>query len=87
MEIAYVTSKGQLVIPARLRKRHGIKPGTKIGFIERDGEIVIQPITKEFIRSVCGMLKSQSSATGELMKVRARDKKREERKVEQIRTR
>src|SRR5204862_68216 len=43
METAYVTSKGQLVIPAALRKRHGIKAGTKIRFVERDGEIVIRP--------------------------------------------
>ena len=87
METAYVTSKGQLVIPAALRKRYGIKSGTKVRFIERDGEILIQPVTKEFIRSVCGMLKSEKSATEELLKERARDRGREERKVEKIRAR
>ena len=87
METAYVTSKGQLVIPSALRKRYGIKSGTKVQFIERDGEIVIQPVTKEFIRSVCGMLRSGKSATGELLKERARDREREERKLEKIRAR
>lgn len=87
METAYVTSKGQLVIPAALRRRYGIKPGTKVRFIERDGEIVIQPITEEFIRSVCGMLKSQKSATEELLKERAKDREREERKFEKFRAR
>ncbi len=87
METAYVTSKGQLVIPAALRKRHGIKSGTKVRFVERDGEIVIQPVTKEFIRNVCGMLKSDKSATGELLKERALDRKREERKLEKNRAR
>ncbi len=82
METAYVTSKGQLVIPASLRKRFGIKAGTKVRFIERDGEIVIQPITSEFIRSVCGMLKSDKSMTRELLKERAKDRQREEHKVE-----
>ena len=33
MEEAYVTSKGQLVVPARLRRKYGIKPGTKICFV------------------------------------------------------
>ncbi len=85
MERAYVTSKGQLVVPARLRKRYGIKAGTKICFIERDNEILFQPLTKEYIRSVRGMLKSESSVTEELLKERAKDKEREEAKVEKSR--
>lgn len=80
MESAYVTSKGQLVVPARLRRKYGIKPGTKICFIERNGEIVFQPVTREYIRSVCGMFKSDTSATEELLRDRALDKKREEAK-------
>jgi len=84
VDTAYVTSKGQLVIPASLRKRFGIKAGTKVRFIERGGEIVIQPITSEFIRSVCGMLKSDKSIKRELMKDRARDRQREERKFEKF---
>ena len=87
MDTAYVTSKGQLVIPARLRKRYGITAGTKIRFVERGGEIVIQPVTKAFIRSVCGMLKSTKAATEDLLKERLKDREREERRVEKIRAR
>ena len=87
METAYVTSKGQLVIPARLRRRYGIKPGTKVCFVERDHEILFQPVTKEYIRSVCGMLKSDTSVTQELLKERVRDKEREEAKLEKFRSR
>jgi AbrB family looped-hinge helix DNA binding protein len=77
METAHVTSKGQLVVPARLRRKYGIKPGTKVCFIERGNEIVFQPVTPEYIRSVCGMLKSETSVTQELLKDRGRDKERE----------
>lgn len=84
METAYVTSKGQLVVPSRLRRKYGIKPGTKICFIERDREILFQPVTREYIRSVCGMLKSETSVTKELLKERARDKAREEAGVESL---
>lgn len=84
METAYVTSKGQLVVPARLRRKYGIKPGTKICFIERGDEIVFQPVTREYIRSVCGMLKSETSVTQELLRERARDKEREEVEPEKL---
>lgn len=73
-----VTSKGQLVVPAKLRKKYGIKPGTNISFIERENELVLQPVTSEYIKSLCGIFKSDSSVTQELLKERAKDKKREE---------
>lgn len=78
METAYVTTKGQLVVPAKLRRKLGIKPGTKVCFVERGNEILFQPVTKEYIRSVCGMLKSETSVTEELLRERAKDKEREE---------
>jgi AbrB family looped-hinge helix DNA binding protein len=87
METAHVTSKGQLVVPSRLRRKYGIKPGTKICFIERDSEIVFQPVTPEYIRSVCGMLKSETPVTAELLKERARDKEHEEAGLETMRAR
>ena len=78
MEYSQVTTKGQMVIPARIREKYGIKPGTKVCLIERDNEIVLQPVTRAFIRSVAGMLKSSTSATTELLAERAKDRKREE---------
>ena len=81
METAYVTSGGRLVVPLRLRRKYGIKSGTKICFIEREGDILFRPVTRHYIRSVCGMLKSKGSATGELVKERAKEKKREEAKL------
>ena len=52
------TSKGQLVIPAELRRKHGIKAGTKVKFLEDQfGRIVLQlPITEEYIDRVMGFL-------------------------------
>jgi AbrB family looped-hinge helix DNA binding protein len=84
MDAAYVTTKGQLVIPARIRRKLGIKPGTKVCFVERGGEILFQPVTKEYIRSVCGMLKSTTSVTQELLTDRKKDKEREEAKLEKL---
>jgi AbrB family looped-hinge helix DNA binding protein len=51
------TSKGQLVIPAELRRKHGIQAGTKVKFLEDQfGRIVLQPITDEYIDRVRGFL-------------------------------
>lgn len=82
MDTAYVTTKGQLVIPARIRRKLGIKPGTKVCFVERGSDILFQPVTKEYIRSISGMLKSATSVTEELLDERKRDREREEGKLE-----
>ena len=34
MNTANVTSKGRLVVPSRIRRRLGIKPGTRVNFVE-----------------------------------------------------
>jgi AbrB family looped-hinge helix DNA binding protein len=78
---AVVTTKGQLVVPAEIRRRFGIKPGTAIRFIERDGEILFQPVTKEFIRSLQGSLRASGSAAEALLRDRAADRKREEKRA------
>jgi AbrB family looped-hinge helix DNA binding protein len=50
------TSKGQLVIPAELRRKHKLEAGTKVKFLEDQfGRIVLQPITEEYIDRVMGM--------------------------------
>jgi AbrB family looped-hinge helix DNA binding protein len=82
MEESTMTSKGQIVVPAKLRRRYGLKPGTKVYFIERDKEIVFQPVTKEYLKSVHGMLTSETSATKELLNERAREREHEEAKLE-----
>jgi AbrB family looped-hinge helix DNA binding protein len=53
------TSKGQLVIPAELRRKHGIEAGTRVKFLEDHfGRIILQPITEEYIDRVMGCLAS-----------------------------
>ncbi len=79
METAYVTSKGQLVVPAKLRRKYGIEPGTKVYFVERGDEIILQPVTRAYIRSVCGMLAASSSVAEELLSERAKDTQKEAR--------
>ncbi len=54
---ATFTSKGQLVVPVELRRKHGIEPGTKVRLLEDQfGRIVLQPMTEEYIDRVMGCL-------------------------------
>jgi AbrB family looped-hinge helix DNA binding protein len=81
MHTAYVTSKGQLVVPSGLRRRYGIKPGTRINFLEENGRIIFQPVTRDYIRTFRGRFKLQlgeTSATQDLAEERDADRKRKE---------
>jgi len=73
MEFGYVTSKGQLVIPSKLRKRFGIKEGTRINFFEEGDGIKMVAITSEVIEANKGFLKTK----GKLLRALMEDKKRE----------
>ena len=84
MNDATVSSSGQIRFPAHIRKKYGIQPGTRVCFIERDNEVAVQPMTLEAIRNACGMLKSSTSATEELLRDRERDKRRENAKADKI---
>lgn len=81
MNTSYVTSKGQLVVPSRIRRLYGIKPGTRVNFVEEGDRIIFQPVTREYIRSFRGIFKlkpGEKSAVQELLENRAAERKREE---------
>ena len=45
------------MVPAELRRRHGIEAGTRVKFLEDQfGRIVLQPITEDYIDRVMGCL-------------------------------
>jgi AbrB family looped-hinge helix DNA binding protein len=82
MVTATVTSKGQIVIPAKIRRRHGIKAGVRFRITERGDKIVLQPLTKEYFEKMCGILRDdkKESLTEALLKERRSEREREERK-------
>ena len=66
------TIKGQIVIPAELRKKYGIKAGTKIQIMDENERIVLQPITREYIHGLRGKFRGKG-----LLKALAEEKKKE----------
>jgi AbrB family looped-hinge helix DNA binding protein len=85
MDTTYVMAKGQLVIPAKIRRKYDIKEGTRVNFVEENGRIVLQPVTREYIRSFRGIFNvkpGEKPATQQLLDDRAEEKRREEAKLE-----
>jgi AbrB family looped-hinge helix DNA binding protein len=74
MERSVVTVKGQVVIPSRLRRKFGIKKGTQVYLFERDGEIVIRPITDEYIRNLAGITGTKGRLRQALMEEKVKER-------------
>jgi len=74
-EFSTVTSKGQLVIPSKLRRKYSIKEGTQVAFLEQENRLILQPLTVEFIRSLRGSLRGEPSTLKALLEDRKRERK------------
>ena len=77
---AKISAKGWIVIPAALRRRYGLTPGTIVNVEDRDGEIVIST-RQDAYKKARGMLPEKPSLTADLLVERARDRNREEAKI------
>ena len=55
------TIKGQIVIPAALRRKYNIQGGTRIQVFEEKGRIVLRPVTRETIHSARGLFKGSGA--------------------------
>jgi AbrB family looped-hinge helix DNA binding protein len=68
------TSKGQVVIPSKIRRRLGIKEGTyiQINVDDVNKRLILTPVTREYINSLRGKYKGKG-----LMKALLAEKNRE----------
>ena len=68
------TSKGQVVIPSKIRHKLGIKEGTyiQIDLDDLNKRIILIPVTREYVHSQRGKYKGKG-----LMKALMAEKKRE----------
>jgi AbrB family looped-hinge helix DNA binding protein len=75
------TVKGQIVIPASLRRKYGITEKTPIHIYEQDGKIILEPITREYIHKVRGMYKDLPLMET-IKQMRAEDERVEEQRLQ-----
>jgi len=77
MNIVKTSSKGQIVIPAEIRKKLGIKPGQKVALTLVDDKAVIEPLPEDPIKALRGIVKGKPSMTKALLKDRKEEIERE----------
>ena len=59
-----ISSKGWLVIPADLRRKYHLRPGTKVTVVDYGGVLSLVPIADDAIAASAGTLSSTTSLTG-----------------------
>ena len=67
-----VTTKGQIVIPKRIREKYGIQPATLIHWVEKKEGILMIPNSEDSINAARGMLKGSG-----ILKAYLQEKKKE----------
>jgi AbrB family looped-hinge helix DNA binding protein len=80
METSVLTTKGQLLIPKRLRNKYGIKAGVKVIFEETPEGVVLRPMNAQYFKSFVGILGSGGDFRKEMKEFKEEEKKLEERK-------
>lgn len=75
----HVSAKGQIVIPATLRRKYGIKKGTRIIVSDTGDAIVLKPMTEQHLRNLQGSLKGKGG-----LKVLLDEHRKEEEEVNAI---
>ncbi|MBR0368431.1 MAG: AbrB/MazE/SpoVT family DNA-binding domain-containing protein [Clostridia bacterium] len=64
MEIAKVTSKGQITIPIGIRKALGLREGDKVLFLEQNGQILMVNSSMEAIQRAQAAFAGEAERAG-----------------------
>jgi AbrB family looped-hinge helix DNA binding protein len=75
-----ISSKGQVVVPAELRKQLGLKKGTRATWTEEGGRLILMPITERILDEMQGFLKprpGEPSVFEASLEERERERRRE----------
>lgn len=80
-----ISSKGQLVIPAELRKKYRLKSGAKVIFGEHEGKLTVESSVLDQVLALRGCLAGAGQdLEAMLMEERYTDRQRDERKFANV---
>ncbi len=81
IETSVLTSKGQLLIPKRLRNKYGIQPGVKVAFIETANGLMLKAMDEAYFDKFAGLLKDAVPTTAEYMEWKKEERAKEDKGV------
>lgn len=64
MEVAKVSSKGQITIPVEIRKKLNLKEGDKVLFVEEEGKIILLNAGYVVIKEAQEVMKDEGEKAG-----------------------
>ncbi len=70
-----MSASGQIVIPVALRRKYGIKNGTKIIVTDAGDRIILKPMTEQYLKNLQGSLKGKGGLKT-LLDERSKDNER-----------
>lgn len=71
-----ISEKGWVVIPAELRRKYALKPGTTVQIVDYGGVLALVPTVDDPVRKAAGMLKGTKSLTRALLAERRMERRR-----------
>jgi len=72
MSTVRLSCKGQVVIPAKIRRKFDLKPQSKVSILDLADQIILFPLPDDPIEAADGILKSEKSVL-EMMREAKRD--------------
>ena len=72
-----LSQKGWVVIPAALREKYGLKPGSDMHVVDYGGVLALVPARKDPIQSGAGLLKGGDSLTQAIVTEHRQERERE----------
>jgi AbrB family looped-hinge helix DNA binding protein len=73
MTVHSISNKGWVVIPAELRKKYGLEPGTEVQIVDYGGVLAIVPAMQDPVRQAAGMLRHGKKLTKLLLEEHSRE--------------
>ena len=63
MTVHSISSKGWVVIPAEMRKKYGLEPGSEVRIVDYGGVLALIPALEDPIQQASGMLHTDKRLT------------------------
>lgn len=64
MELAKITTKGQITLPVEIRKKLGVRNGDKVVFIEENGRIIVENAAMLALKNVQNAFAGEAERLG-----------------------